>query len=299
LGERDPDRPAIRRVGLYVSLHREAACAATAPLAEALCRAGIAVQTSAEIARRTNIACEIVSLDEVANADLVIVLGGDGSLLHVAGRAAPLGVPILGVDMGSFGFLSDTDLEALHARLDEVLRGEFAVEERLMLQATVVRGNGGLLGPWSGLNDAVMGVLSYSNLLRFAIRLDDQPVAEYSADGLIIATPTGSTAYSLSAGGPVVDPRAESLIITPICPHTLQSRPVVVSPDTVVSATIAREGKNRRDIVLDVDGQQVSDLQVGDTVVIRRAEHRARLVRIGASTFYGRLRDKLKWGTSH
>ena len=298
MGDTDHGRPPIGRVGLYVSWHREAAREATGPLAEALCRAGVALQTSRDVADHTGIACEVVSLDEVVNADLVIVLGGDGSLLHVARRAAPLGVPVLGVDMGSFGFLADSDLEALHRKLDDILRGEFAVEERLMLQATVRRG-GAELGPWLGLNDAVMGVLSYSNLLRFAIRLDHEDVAEYSADGVIVATPTGSTAYSLSAGGPVVDPQAESLIITPICPHTLQSRPVVVSPDTVVSVTIAREGENRSDIVLDLDGQHMSDLKVGDTVVTRRAEHRARLVRIGASTFYSRLRDKLKWGTSH
>jgi len=298
LGDQDARRPAIRKVGLFVSLHREAAREAAGPLAEALRRAGIRLQASQDAVDRTGIACEVVAPEAVAEADLVIVLGGDGSLLRVVRRAAPLGVPILGVDMGSFGFLADSDLEALYGKLEDILRGEFAVEERLMLEATVQRGDAET-GPWIGLNDAVVGVLSYSNLLRFSIGLDDEQVADYSADGLIIATPTGSTAYSLSAGGPVVDPRAESLIITPICAHTLQSRPVVVSPDTVVSVLIRHEGEHRSDMVLDVDGQRVMAVQVGDTVTVRRAPCRARLVRVGASTFYSRLRDKLKWGTSH
>jgi NAD+ kinase len=298
LGDPGAGRPAIRKVGLFVSLHREAAREAAGPLAEALGRAGVRLQTSQDIAEQTGLACEIVSPDAVAEADLVIVLGGDGSLLRVVRHAAPLGVPILGVDMGSFGFLADSDLDALYGKLDHILRGEFAVEERLMLEAAVRRDDA-QMGSWIGLNDAVVGVLSYSNLLRFSIWLDGEEVADYSADGLIIATSTGSTAYSLSAGGPVVDPQVESLIITPICPHTLQSRPVVVSPRTVVSVLIRHQGENRSDIVLDLDGQRVMDVRVGDTVTVRQAPCRARLVRVGASTFYSRLRDKLKWGTSH
>jgi NAD+ kinase len=298
LPDTDSGRPAIRKVGLVVSLHRDLAREAAAPLAEALCRSGVRLQTSQDVAEQTGISCEVVSYDEVAHADLVIILGGDGSLLHVARRAAPLGVPILGIDMGSFGFLADSSLDLLYGRLHDILNGDFCVEERLMVEASLRRG-ATETGPWLGLNDAVVGVLSYSNLLRFSIWLDREEVAEYSADGLIIATPTGSTAYSLSAGGPVVDPQVESLIITPICPHTLQSRPVVVSPNTTVSLIISREGEHRSDIVLDVDGQRVTDVDVGDTVTLRRSPHRARLVHLGASTFYGRLRDKLKWGTSH
>lgn len=288
----------IRKVGLFVSLHRGAARDAARPLAETLVSAGVEVQSSSEVAQATNICCTVVPLDDVAKADLVIVLGGDGSLLRAAGRAAPLGVPVLGIDMGGFGFLANGDLEALYQRLDAVLRGEFAVEERLMLEACVMH-QGTTAGPWFGLNDAVTGALSFSNLLRFSVCLDNEEVAEYAADGLIISTPTGSTAYSLSAGGPVVDPRVDSLIVTPICAHTLQTRPLVISPDTTVCVTICDEGETRRDIVLDVDGRQVTSVLVGDQVTVKRAPHRARLVRVGAGSFYGRLRDKLKWGTSH
>jgi NAD+ kinase len=288
----------VCRVGLYVSLHREQARQAAVELATALCGRGVRVQASEAVAELVGAACRAVAPDEVLDADLVVVLGGDGSLLHTARRAAPVGVPVLGIDMGSFGFLADSRFAVLMERLDDVLQGRFQLEERLMLEALVRRG-AETLGPWPGLNDAVMGVLSYSNLLRFAIQLDEEQVAEYAADGLIIATPTGSTAYALSAGGPVVDPKVESLLITAICPHTLQSRPVVVAPETVVSVAIDRVGNHNSGVVLDLDGLRVADLEAGDTVVVRRAPYSARLVRIGAGTFFGRLRDKLQWGMSH
>lgn len=289
---------AIRTVGLFVSLHRPQAREAAGPLAEKLRHAGVSVRTSREVAEQTGLRAGIVAPESVVDADLVIVLGGDGGLLQVARSAAPLGVPILGIDMGSFGFLADSSLEVLHEKLADILRGEFQVEERLMLQASVRRGSA-VLGPWLGLNDVVMGVLSYSHLLRFSITLDDEEVANYSADGLIVATSTGSTAYSLSAGGPVVDPHVECFILTPICPHTLQARPVVVSPRTVVSVKINRDGDRPSDLALDVDGRQAVDLQEGDIIAIREAPFKARLVRVGATTFYSRLRDKLNWGTSH
>lgn len=298
MGREDSGRGPVRRVGLYVSLHRDNAREAAGPLAAALCERGVQVRAAEDVAKATGISCDIVCHDEVVEADLVIVLGGDGSLLHAARRAAPLGVAVLGIDMGSFGFLADSKLEVLHERLDIILAGRFQIDQRMMLEVAVRRGDEEH-GPWLGLNDAVMGVLSYSHVLRFRISLDDEEVANYSSDGLIVATPTGSTAYSLSAGGPVVEAEVESFIITPICPHTLQSRPVVISPETVVSVRIARSNSDLSDVVLDVDGQHVMNLESEDVVVIRRAASRAPLVRAGATTFYSRLRDKLNWGLSH
>ncbi len=291
-------RTPIERVGLFVSLHRENARDAALPFAKRLCQAGVRVVASPEVAEATGIPCDVLPQEQVVDADLVIVFGGDGSLLHTAVRAAPLGVPVLGIDMGSFGFLADSRLEILYQRLDDILSGKFEIEERLMLEAGIHRG-GEQLGPWLGLNDAVTGVLSYSHVVRFGVTLDDERVASYAADGLIVATPTGSTAYSLSAGGPVIEPGVESFVITPICPHTLQSRPVVVSPDTVVVVEVQRSDRDLSDVLLDVDGNHCTNLEPGDQVVIRRADFRARLVRVGAATFYSRLRDKLNWGVSH
>ncbi len=288
----------IGTVGLYVSLHREPARDAAAPLARALHDAGVRLQAPSEVAEATGISCDTMPHEEIVNAGLVIVLGGDGSLLHTARHAAPLGVPVLGIDMGSFGFLADSRLELLHERLDDILAGNFQIEERLMLQASVRRGDE-VLGSWPGLNDAVVGVLSFSRVLRFGISLDGEEVARYSGDGLIIATPTGSTAYSLSAGGPVVSADVESFIITPICAHTLQTRPVVVGPDTVVCVEIAHKNDDTDDLVLHVDGRHFAKLAPGDVVEVRRAEFRARLVRVGGTSFYSRLRDKLNWGVSH
>ena len=297
MGTGEPRTP-IERIGLFVSLHRENARDAAVPFAERLCGAGVRVAASREVAERTGIACEVMPPEKVVDADLVIVFGGDGSLLHTAVRAAPLGVPVLGIDMGSFGFLADSRLEVLHEKLDDILRGEFEIEERLMLTASIHR-EAEELGPWPGLNEALTGVLSYSRVVRFGVSLDGEDVATYAADGLIVATPTGSTAYSLSAGGPVIEPEVESFVITPICPHTLQSRPVVVSPDTVVTVQVRQADRSLSDVLLDVDGNHCANLEPGDRVVIRKADFRARLVRVGATTFYSRLRDKLSWGVSH
>jgi NAD+ kinase len=226
------------------------------------------------------------------------VLGGDGTLLHTAGRAAPYGVPVLGVDLGSFGFLAGTQPEDLYRYLGPILHGDYQVDQRLMIRATLRRGDDEV-GSWTGLNDAVIGVCSFTHLVRLGIALDGEQVATYSTDGLVISTPTGSTGYSLSAGGPVIDPSVDCLVVTPICPHTLQARPVVVAASAVISVWVEHATKEAKDTVLTVDGDLVADLQPKDLVEVRRAEFGAKLVRLGDSTFYGRLRDKLNWGKSH
>ncbi len=292
-----PAQP-IRTVGLVISQHRRRAEQAAAPLAGELRRVGVRVLVGEEGARASGLQAEVVPESEVVRSDLVIVLGGDGTLLHTAGRAAPFGVPVLGVDLGSFGFLAGTELEELYRHLDQIIAGDFQVEERLMIRATLERG-GEAIDSWTGLNDAVIGVCSYTHLVRLGIALDGEEVATYSTDGLVISTPTGSTGYSLSAGGPVVDPLVDSLVITPICPHTLQARPVVVAASASISVGVEHTTKDARDIVLTVDGDLVAHLESDDRVVVRRAEFGAKLVRLGGSTFYGRLRDKLNWGKSH
>jgi NAD+ kinase len=291
-------QPPIRTVGLVVSLHRRRAQAAAGPLIAALERAGVAVRVAREGLAPAGSNAEVVPDADVMRTDLVIVLGGDGTLLHAAGRAAVQGVPVLGVGLGSFGFLAEAGVDELHAQLPEILAGRFAIDERLMLRATVRREDE-TIGSWTALNDVVVGVRSFTHLIRLGISLDGEPIATYSADGLVVATPTGSTGYTLSVGGPVVDPSVDSLVIAAICPHTLQSRPVIVSPDALVTVRIEHASKELRDIALTVDGDAVTELRPQDVVEVARAEFGAKLVRIGASTFYVRLRDKLSWGFSH
>jgi len=231
----------------------------------------------------------------ISEADLVIVMGGDGTLLSVARHAAPLGTPLLGVDLGSFGFLAEEEFDVLEANLDTVLSGHYNTEERLMVRARVIRGGSDFI-TLIGLNDAVIAKTAIRRLVRLHTDVDGDHLATYPADGLIISTPTGSTAYILSAGGPVVDPAVECLIIAPICPHTLYSRPLIVHPRAEIRVRVEARNREPGDVSLTVDGQEEIGLLPDDIVVIDRAECNAKLVRIGKRSYYERLRRKLKWG---
>jgi len=234
-------------------------------------------------------------MSECAATDLLIVLGGDGTLLAAARCAAPAGTPLVGVDLGSFGFLAAEEPELLLARLDEVLAGRYAVEERTMLAVAV--GDEGAAAGLTALNDVVVARGSSGRLVRMRTTVDGAHLATYPADGLIVATATGSTAYNLSAGGPIVDSRMEAVVLTPICPHTLYSRPLVVPAGVEVGISLETRGKPVDDVTVTVDGQETLPLGDDQQVTIRRAPCSARLVCLGERRFYDRLRDKLRWGS--
>jgi NAD+ kinase len=240
--------------------------------------------------------CRVVGYDELARSDLVVSLGGDGTLLKLACYAGPRGTPLLGVDLGSFGFLAAEDWDAVMAALPELVAGRYATEDRLMVRARVER-DGEVVEEGHGLNEALIAKTDVRRLVRLQTRINGEPIATYPADGLIIGTPTGSTAYVLSAGGPIVSPAVESLIIVPICPHTLYSRPFVVEPDARIEVTATSRDEPAQGITVTLDGQSAWPLEPGDTVVVERAEFPARLVRVSAGGFYERLRTKLKWDT--
>ncbi len=231
----------------------------------------------------------------VAQADMVIVMGGDGLLLRVARLAGPAQVPLLGVDLGSFGFLAAVQPAVVLDRVDQLLAGEYHIQQRLMLAVEVQRG-AEVTSRLFGLNDAVISRVYPHRMVRLDTHVDGERVAVYPADGLIVATPTGSTAYNLSAGGPLVDPDLDCLILTPICPHTLYLRPLIVDDDSVVTVKVEQRYDEPVTVQLSVDGQEDVEVTSEDLVVIQKAPCRAKLVRFERDSFFERLHTKLRWG---
>jgi NAD+ kinase len=225
-------------------------------------------------------------------ADLLLVLGGDGTLLAAAREAAPRGIPILPINLGGLGFLTSFTLEELYPALQDVIAGCSPVSERVMLLAERTQ-DGSTLTQQRVLNEAVVHKGTLARMIELELYIDDGFVCRYRADGLIVATPTGSTAYSMSAGGPIVHPAVESILITPICPHTLSDRSVVV-PD--VSKVELRMAEDSDSVFLTLDGQTGVPLQAGDRVRITRAVERLKLIHPPNKTYFEILRNKLKWG---
>lgn len=223
--------------------------------------------------------------------DLVVVLGGDGTLLSAARATASIDVPLLGVNLGSLGFLTDVPLSSLFSMLDQISQGRAAVEQRSLMQCDLLRGEE-TLGSYLVFNDAVVNKTALARLNNYDLFVDKMFVSSYRADGMIVATPTGSTAYSLSAGGPVLMPTVNAFVITPVAPHSLTHRPLVV-PDSAVVELVLRS--NEEVAYLSLDGQPGLDLRDGYRVRCRRSEHSVSLFRTDHDFFHV-LRTKLKWG---
>jgi NAD+ kinase len=286
---------AFHSVGIVTALHRRHALEVARSLVVFLEDKRLTVRMDAGCAEQLQRADLGVERSQLAMTDLVIVLGGDGTVLGSARDAAPHGTPVLAVDLGTFGFLSEVKAADLHAAMEQILRGDFRIEERHMVQATIRR-NGKEISTSTGLNDAVITRGALSRMIRLQAFINGQYVALYPADGIIISTPTGSTAYSLSAGGPIIHPSVNVLILTPICPHTLFTRPLIISESEEVRIVAHWHQQHAEEVMLTVDGQVGIWLQPGDEVVARKAEHPARLVKLGRDNFYERLREKLRWG---
>jgi NAD+ kinase len=227
-----------------------------------------------------------------ATADLVIVLGGDGTLLSVARLIGPREVPILGVNLGGLGFLTEVTLDELYPTLEAVLRDQFSLSRRLTLTVRVLRA-GERVASFEALNDAVINKTALSRIVDLETHVNGEYVATFRADGLILSTPTGSTAYCLAAGGPIIYPTLPALVIIPICPHTLTNRPLVV-PDSAVVEII--QGSEGEDVHLTVDGQVGVDLRYRDVVAVQRSTRSIALVKSPKLNYFDLLRTKLKWG---
>ena len=291
--DKSPDQ-GLRRVGVVAKPGGDDAVGATGELADWLRRRGLEVALDADSrAALDDRGCAV--FDPAERYDLVVVLGGDGTLLAVA-RNLAAGVPILGVNLGTLGFLTEVNRSELYPSLVRVLDGRFAIEERSLLDAEVrsaAEGASDRCARYRVLNDAVVTKGALARIIELSLRVDGNLVARFRADGLIVSSPTGSTAYNLSAGGPIVYPRLPVAVLTPICPHALTLRPVVVPDDSRIEITLETP---REEVFLTLDGQEGCQLARGDTVSITRTGAAVRLVKVSGRTFYDSLRGKLRWG---
>jgi NAD+ kinase len=229
----------------------------------------------------------------VADASqLLLVLGGDGTLLAAARLAAPRGIPVLPINMGSLGFLTNFTLQELHPALDDTLEGRFSLSERVMISVELERA-GKVIDSQFVLNEVVINKGALARMIELELTIDGDFVCRYRADGLIVATPTGSTAYSLSAGGPIVHPAVESFVITPICPHTLSDRPLVIRDSSSIEMKLSG---NTESVFLTLDGQRGIPLQPTDIVRASRAKDLLKLIQQPKKSYFEILRNKLKWG---
>ncbi len=287
-------------VGLLINETKPAALDWARRLTDALRERGdVTVRTRAMLADQLESNCSPASDQEIAEeSDFVVVFGGDGTLLSAARLVAPWGTPILGVHLGRFGFITEAPPESLMTGVEMALEGRYKIEERTMLTGTVRRANAPDPDAPPDDCDVIVGmndVVVASNAVRMVhveTRIGEQTFATYAADGVIVASPTGSTGYSLSAGGPLVHPSAPVFIITPICPHTLNARTLIVPDTETVHLTIA--GATRDTALVSVDGQIEVPLRAGDTVSVARAPYKAKLLSIGGPNFYQKVREK--WG---
>jgi NAD+ kinase len=226
------------------------------------------------------------------HVEMMIVLGGDGTLLSVARLVGDHDVPILGVNLGGLGFLTEITLEELFRVLEKVVQGDFITNERVVLNASVIR-RGERMAEFIVLNDAVINKGALARIIDLETTINGEYLTTFKSDGLILSTPTGSTAYNLSAGGPIVYPSLHCIIITPICPHTLTNRPIVIPDDVEIRAKLKTK---QQEVILTLDGQQGFTLEFEDVVEVKKAEGHIFLIKSPYRHYFEVLREKLKWG---
>ena len=232
-----------------------------------------------------------VSKEEFVNrAECVIVLGGDGTILRVARFVCKHNIPILGINMGNLGFMAEIDKKNLESSIQKFMSGDYKIEKRSMIYASVER-DGEIIGKCNALNDIVISCSRYKRMIELDIYIDNIKVDNYWADGVIASTPTGSTAYSLSAGGPIVDPSLGVTVLTPICPHTLSTRSIIMPIEKQLK--IQLKGKAKRGSILTIDGQDGFDLQYGDIIKICESRYKISFIRIKNRSFYTVLKKKM------
>jgi len=279
-------------VGICAKTPSRRAVEAATKTARSLLARGVGVALDDETATAVKLeGVRVVTRRELAHSnDVLITFGGDGTLLSAA-RHAPSHVPVIGVNMGTLGFLTDISAKEYQQVLDDVLSGSYRAEERSTLEVIVEGTNGAL--KYRVLNDAVLNKGALARIINYTVNVGGQLLSTFRADGLIVSTPTGSTAYNLSAGGPIVHPTMRAVVITPICPHTLTNRPIVLPDNKPIELRIAAPD---RKIFLTLDGQEGIPLSGNERIVIRRSRSSVKMVLSPSKGYFAILRSKLKWG---
>lgn len=291
---------AINKIGLVTNFNirdkAEAASRVASRLKEHPCEIYVSELMREKVERNRALSEKVVFVPNSTlykDMDVIIVLGGDGSILSAARYCLSAGIPILGINLGHLGYMAEMEQNEIDM-LDRLFSGDYKIEEREMIDVSVMRGGKHLANRASALNDAVISNGSIARLVDLELFEGDIPVANYRADGLILSTPTGSTAYSMSAGGPVIDPKMKCICVTPICSHTLAARPIIFSDDAVLS--IKNTCEREKSLYLTLDGKINFEIYKGDTVIVKRSASVTKLIRLKEQGFYDTLRSKMNMG---
>jgi NAD+ kinase len=289
---------AIKRIGIFVKPHQPDALETLCRVTEWLSKKGIQLVGTPEIEHEQvehQTGCSVAVVNEedlAAGVDLILVLGGDGTMIATARMIGDSEVPVIGVNYGGLGYLAEFPIEELFAALESILAGQYKVQKRVMMAVELWRGPE-LITRNRVLNDVVVNKSALARIIEIEAYLDAQFVNLFRADGLIVATPTGSTAYNLSAGGPVIYPSMNAVVITPICPFTLSNRPLVVPDESTIEVRLMTD---KEDVALTLDGQVGFPLKAFDRIVIRKSKTTFNLMQPPNRNYFDVLRDKLKWG---
>lgn len=278
------------QIGIMPNLQKPRAIKLTREVIEILDRHGISPWIDTATAQAVD-RQDLVNHDEVLDKlDVVLVLGGDGTLLHAARKVAEYEIPILGINVGHLGFLTELEADQIEKALTMLINKDYSLEERMLIEGTVTR-NEQKIATFLAVNDLVITRGTFARIIQLSAYVDQQHVGDYLADGIIVATPTGSTAYSLSAGGPIIEPVLDCLIITPICPHTLSARSVIVRPDSMVRVSVQA---SHEDVMLTIDGQIGFPLQSLDAVDIGQSPLKARFIKFEGRNFFSVLNTRMQ-----
>jgi NAD+ kinase len=282
------------KVGILARTDKPQSATLVRSLAEALAGRGVEVLLENNTAALTG-SPGVDDRQLASSCDLLLVLGGDGTILRALHRMRGVAPPIFGINVGSLGFLTGVSGEDWSRAVDSIAAGDFKLSSRTLLRVELER-DGRIVETFTGLNDAVVSRGHHSQLIKVEVRIDGEELSVYHADGLIVATPTGSTAYSMSAGGPLLLPDSACLVITPICPHVLTNRSTVVADTAQLELRLVSPGPG---VTVNVDGQEIREFGPADVLRVSRAEEKLRLATLPGRTFSGVLREKLKWSGSN